>query len=69
MVKKKENIGSLKVTQTGSQIGCIESQRACLKGLGLGKIGRSSVLKDDPCIRGMIRKVSHLVKVEVSDVQ
>lgn len=69
MVKKNEKGGNLVVTQTGSQIGCIQSQRACLKGLGLGRIGKSSTLKDDPCVRGMIRKVSHLVRVEVSDVQ
>ena len=34
-----------------------------LKGLGLGKIGREKVLLDTPEVRGMIKKVSHLVKV------
>lgn len=36
---------------------------ATLKGLGLGKIGRQSQLKDTPAIRGMIAKVAHLVAV------
>ena len=38
-------------------------QAATLRGLGLGRIGRSKVLEDTPAIRGMIRKVSHLVEV------
>lgn len=36
---------------------------ATLKGLGLGKIGNESQLKDTPAIRGMIAKVAHLVEV------
>ncbi|MBE6447016.1 MAG: 50S ribosomal protein L30 [Alphaproteobacteria bacterium] len=65
MVKKEAKASSLIVTQIGSQIGCVKNQRDCLKGLGLGKIGKKATLADDPCVRGMIRKVSHLVKVEV----
>lgn len=38
-------------------------QAATLRGLGLGRIGRSKVLEDTPAIRGMIRKVAHLVEV------
>ena len=37
-------------------------QEATLRGLGLGKIGREKVLEDTPSIRGMIRKVSHLIE-------
>jgi len=40
-----------------------ETQRRTLQGLGLTKMQRMVKLKDTPAIRGMIRKVSHLVKV------
>lgn len=52
------------VKQTGSGIGCEKSQKQSLKGLGLGKIGKTVMLNDNGCIRGLIRKVSHIVKVE-----
>lgn len=51
------------VTQVKSSIGCVEAQRQSLLGLGLGKIGKSVVREDNPCVRGLIRKVSHLVTV------
>ncbi len=56
--------GSVKVTQTGSPIGRPRDQRATLIGLGLNKLHRSRVLEDTPAVRGMIRKVHHLVRVE-----
>jgi large subunit ribosomal protein L30 len=40
-----------------------ETQRKTLRGLGLTKLQRTVKLKDTPAIRGMIRKVSHLVRV------
>ncbi len=55
---------TIKVTQTGSPIGRPETQRATLIGLGLNKMGKTVELEDTPSIRGMIRKVPHLVKVE-----
>jgi large subunit ribosomal protein L30 len=54
----------VKVTQTGSPIGRRKDQRATLVGLGLNKINRTSELEDTPAVRGMIDKVSHLVRVE-----
>ena len=51
------------VVQTGSPIRRTKDQRATLKGLGLDRIGRKSVLEDTPSIRGMISKVAHLVQV------
>jgi large subunit ribosomal protein L30 len=54
----------LKVTQVRSGIGRPEKQRLTLKGLGLGRMHRTAILNDTLAIRGMIRKVSHLVKVE-----
>ncbi len=52
------------VTQTGSAIGRGRRQRDTLIGLGLNKIGRTRQLEDTPAVRGMIAKVSHLVRVE-----
>jgi large subunit ribosomal protein L30 len=51
------------IVQTGSSIGRPADQRQTLVGLKLNKIGRTSVLKDTPAIRGMIAKVAHLVRV------
>ena len=61
---KKAAAKTVTVTQTGSPIGRQAYQRATLVGLGLNKIGRTKTLEDTPSVRGMIRKVSHLVKVE-----
>ena len=52
------------VVQTGSSIGRRADQEATLKGLGLNKRHRRRVLEDTPAVRGMIRKVQHLVRVE-----
>ncbi|MGH7092980.1 MAG: 50S ribosomal protein L30 [Stellaceae bacterium] len=55
---------TLTVTQTGSPIGRRADQGATLKGLGLNKRHRQRTLEDTPAVRGMIRKVQHLVRVE-----
>ena len=57
----------LKVTQVRSGVGRPETQRKTLEGLGLRGPHKSKVLQDTPSIRGMIRKVSHLVEVESAD--
>lgn len=54
---------TLKVRQTGSPIRRPQDQRATLVGLGLNKIGRVRELEDTPAIRGMIRKVRHMVEI------
>jgi len=54
---------TIKVTQTGSPIGRPQDQRATLVGLGLNKRNRTRELEDTPSVRGMIKKVSHLVTV------
>ena len=60
-----KNIKSmLKITQVKSGIGYQGRQKRVLAGLGLGKIGRTVTRIDDECIRGMVNKVSHLVRVE-----
>ena len=55
---------TITVTQIASPIGKPKDQRATLVGLGLNKLNKVSVLEDTPSVRGMIRKVQHLVKVE-----
>ena len=57
-------VSKIKVTQVGSPIGRPKDQRATLVGLGLNKMHRSRELEDTPAVRGMIRKVKHLVRVE-----
>ena len=57
----------LKVTQVRSGIGRSTQQNKVLEGLGLRGPNRSKVLSDTPEIRGMIRKVHHLVVVEPAD--
>ena len=54
----------IKVTQTGSPIGRTEDQRGTLIGLGLNKRHRSRELVDTPEVRGMIKKVRHLVRID-----
>jgi large subunit ribosomal protein L30 len=54
----------LKITQTRSIIDQIEPQKRTIKALGLGRPNYSVVKTDTPQIRGMIRKVIHLVRVE-----
>ena len=55
---------TLRVTQVGSPIGRRADQRQTLVGLGLNKMHRTRELEDTPSVRGMIRKVAHLVRVE-----
>ncbi len=55
------------VKQIRSAIGRIGSQRVTLRGLGIKRMGQSVVLRDTPAIRGMIRKVQHLVEVKVTE--
>lgn len=55
---------TVKVTQVQSPIGRTSDQRATLIGLGLNKMHRTSVLEDTPAVRGMIKKVKHLIRVE-----
>lgn len=54
----------LKVTLKQSAIGRDERQREQLKGLGLRRIGQSRTLENTPAVRGMVKKVLHLVQVE-----
>jgi len=62
---EKEIQKKIKVVLVRSQNGCNELQRRTVKGLGLGRMHSTSILNDTQAIRGMIRKVSHLVQVEI----
>ena len=57
-------MAKITLTQTGSPIRREKSQRATLVGLGLNKMHRSRELEDSPEVRGMIRKVQHMVEVQ-----
>ena len=56
--------GTVKVTLTKSKIGSTRKIRATLVGLGLTRREKTVVRKDTPEIRGMLRKVEHLIMVE-----
>jgi large subunit ribosomal protein L30 len=53
----------VKVQLVRSPISCKESHRATVRGLGLRKINSVSELEDTPAVRGMINRISYLVKV------
>lgn len=61
--KKKSTGGTITVEQIGSGIRRPKDQRDTLVGLGLGKMHRKRTLKDTPEVRGMINKISHMVRV------
>jgi len=64
MAAEDTTTGQIKVTQVRSAIGTKPEHRGTLRALGLGRIGKSNTLPDRPEIRGMVRRVPHLVKVE-----
>ena len=56
-------MAQVKITQTGSPIRRTPDQRKTLVGLGLNKMHKTVELDDTPEVRGMIRKVQHMVSV------
>ena len=62
--KTKQTGKMIKVTLVRSLIGTMESHRATVRGLGLRRINSTSEVIDTPANRGMINKVSYLVKCE-----
>jgi len=58
-------MSTLRVTQVKSGIGQSDRHLGTLRALGLGKIGRSAEHRDSPQLQGMLRRVRHLVTVEV----
>jgi large subunit ribosomal protein L30 len=57
-------VSNLTIKQVRSANGSNPSQKATLRALGLGRIGRSVERKDSPQLKGQIRVVSHLVEVD-----
>ena len=55
---------TIKVTQTRSTNGRLKNHKACIAGLGLRRIGHTVEVEDTPSVRGMINKVSYMVRVE-----
>ena len=56
--------GVLKVTLVRSFHGRLKAHQACVRGLGLRRMHQTVEVQDTPCNRGMINKVSYLLKVE-----
>ncbi|MCI9417959.1 MAG: 50S ribosomal protein L30 [Eubacterium sp.] len=54
----------LKITLVKSTIGAVPKNKKTVVALGLNKIGKTVEMPDNPAIRGMIRQVNHLIKVE-----
>jgi large subunit ribosomal protein L30 len=61
MAQKKS--GKFKIQWVRSWIGCPEKQRAVVRGLGLRRLGHVVERVDTPAVRGMVKKIPHLVKV------
>jgi len=61
--KKTESTGVIKVKMIGSVIGCPEQQRATVRGLGLRRMHQVVEREDTPLVRGMVKKVPHLVQI------
>jgi len=55
---------TLKVTYAKSAIGYKKDQKATIAALGFHRLGETLEVKDTPAIRGMLRKVAHLVRVQ-----
>ena len=62
-------MAKIKITQIRSVIDRLENQKRTIEALGLGRPNYEVVKEDTPQIRGMIRRVEHLVTVEAIDEQ
>ncbi|MAX65644.1 MAG: 50S ribosomal protein L30 [Bacteriovoracaceae bacterium] len=56
-------MGTITVRLKKSPVSCTEKMKANVRGLGLRKIGSTKKLENTPCVRGMIKKVIHLVEI------
>ena len=61
---KKTKKRTLKITQVKSRIGYKKKAKATLDAMGLKKMNQTVELPDNPAIRGMIKKIEYLIKVE-----
>lgn len=54
----------IKVTLVKSLIGRLQSHKACARGIGLKRLNQTVTVEDTSCNRGMINKISYLLKIE-----
>lgn len=59
-----KSAGKIKVTLVRSVHGRLDTHKACVRGLGLRRMHHTVEVEDTPCTRGMINKVSYMVRVE-----
>lgn len=64
MPKSASNNKTVRVTLVRSPIGYTKDQKATAKALGLRRLHQTIEHKDTPALRGMIRKIVHLVQIE-----
>jgi large subunit ribosomal protein L30 len=64
MPKNQDSSKTLRVTLVRSPIGYTKDQRATARALGLRRLHQTVEHKDNPAVRGMIRKIIHLVQIE-----
>ena len=62
--KKSAEPKKLRITYVKSAIGYTEKHKATIRALGIRRLHQSVELVDTPALRGMLRKVNHLVKIE-----
>ena len=55
--------GTLKIKMIGSVIGCPDKQRETVRGLGLRRMHQVVEREDTPAVRGMVKKIPHLVAI------
>jgi large subunit ribosomal protein L30 len=70
MTKKKEQVVRqkiLQITLVRSPIGYSERQKRTVRALGLHRLNQTVIHQDQPSVRGMISRVSHLVRVEENE--
>jgi large subunit ribosomal protein L30 len=60
-------VSSVKITQVRSTVGQSHRHEGTLRALGLGKIGRTVEREDSPELRGMLRHVNHLVRIDAEE--
>ncbi len=63
MSAKAKGSGKLRIKMIGSLIGCPEKQRASVRGLGLRRLHQVVEREDTPQVRGLVKKIPHLVEV------
>jgi len=60
-------MAKIKITLIKSPIACLSKQKKNVEALGLSKLNSSKIHEDNPVIRGMIKQVVHMVKVDPAE--